>query len=85
MTARARDCLDLPALGRAVEARRRERGMSYLAVAREAGICTVNLAQRLEGGGSLSAETFVRLLGWLGETDVGPYVVAGVVAVGDGG
>ncbi len=79
MTAHVRGCLNLPALGRAVEARRRELGMSYRAVAREAGISSVNLKQRLEGDGSLSAEVFLRLLTWLGETDVGPYVRAGAV------
>lgn len=37
----------------------------------------MNLGQRLAGDGMISAETFVRLLVWLGETDVGPYVWTG--------
>ncbi len=71
---RLRGVFDLRALAASVEARRRSRNVSYGLVAREAGISAQNLAQRLERCGSLDSETFVRLLLWLGETDVGPYV-----------
>lgn len=71
--ARAPGAFDMPAFAAAVHARVRERNISYRQVGRESGVCEVNITQRLRGGG-LSADTFVRLLLWLGETDVTPYV-----------
>ncbi len=70
---RRRGVFDLPALAARVEAVRRERNISFRQVGREAGIDGTNMTGRLAGS-SLDAETFVRLLLWLGETDVGPYV-----------
>ncbi len=76
---RIRGVFNLPALAAAVEARRRSRGIAYGVVAREAGVNRQNLEQRLARSGSLDSETFLRLLLWLGEVDVSPYVTAGVV------
>ncbi len=82
---RVRGAFNLPALAAAVEARRRARDISYGAVARESGVNRQNLAQRLARSGSLDVETFLRLLLWLGETDVTPYVnTAGEVAMAPG-
>ena len=71
---RVRGVFDLPAFAAALEARRKERNIPYGRIAREAGICRINLEQRLTRGAGLDSETFLRLLLWLGETDVGPYV-----------
>jgi transcriptional regulator with XRE-family HTH domain len=64
---------DPEALSLAVDARRVERGISDRRVAAEA--CTSPSAlTRLAQGRTVSIDVLVALLGWLGETDLKPYL-----------
>lgn len=70
---RRRGVFDMTAFAAAVHERVRSRWISYRQAGREAGVDGANLAGRL-GGRSLDAETFLRLLVWLGESDVSRYI-----------
>lgn len=76
MTAHARR-LDTEALYAVLDRRRRERRIPWRQVASEAGLATVNLGTKLGRGSSLSADSLIALLLWLGDTDVKPYIRAG--------
>jgi transcriptional regulator with XRE-family HTH domain len=62
-----------------LETVRIERGLSGRALMREAGISTSGaspgLYTRLRQGYGLSLHNYVRFALWLGETDIGPYVI----------
>lgn len=66
---------DAEALYIALDRKRRERRIrSARQILREAGISTPSTLTRLGQGSGLSADTLVRLLGWMGETDMTPYM-----------
>lgn len=65
--------LDPDALYVALDRRRRRHRLSWRAVAGEAGVSPAALS-RLSSGRRPDADTLVRLLAWLGSTDLAPYV-----------
>lgn len=70
-----RPVFDSEALYLAIDKQRRQRRVrSQRAVLREAGITTPSTLTRLGQGNSLDANTLVRLLVWLGETNLAPYI-----------
>lgn len=75
---------DAEALYVAVDRRRRELGISKREVCRQIGEHTPSAVTRLGRGVKPSADQLVRLLHWLGETDLGPYT-APVAAEGGAG
>lgn len=60
--------LDINALYRAVDDHRRERRLTWAGVSRETHIDRI--AARLDGRRTLSADVFIRLLAFIGETRV---------------
>jgi hypothetical protein len=68
--------LDSDALYVAVDRQRRARQISMRRVAAEAGISASALT-RLGRGSDLAAFGLIRLLAWLGETDLKPYITEG--------
>jgi hypothetical protein len=66
--------LDVEALYRAVDRRRRELGVSKREVCRQVGEHTPSAVTRLGRGVRPSTDQLVRLLHWLGETDLAPYI-----------
>lgn len=70
---RGRLDLDVEALYTAIDRRRRTRRMHFRDVAREAGISPSGLT-RLGLGRRPDADNLVRLLGWLGTTDLRPFI-----------
>lgn len=66
--------LDTEALYVAVDRRRRRLRISRREVLRQIGEKTPSALTRLGQGGQPSADLLVRLLDWLGETDLAPYV-----------
>lgn len=62
------------ALYAAVEQRRRDCGISSREVMRQAGAGTPSTMTRLAGGHHISLDVFLRLLMWLGCTDVRPFI-----------
>jgi hypothetical protein len=64
------------ALYLALDKQRRARGpgCSWRKVAQEAGIVNSAVGVRLGRGQDVHADTLVRLLAWLGETDLAPYI-----------
>ncbi len=68
--------LDTEALYTALDRQRRERRISFRQVLREAGIPCASITTRLGRHHQVSAENLIRLLLWLGETDLKPYLRA---------
>lgn len=67
--------LDSAAFLAALDDQRRALGISWRELCRQAGIYPgYPIAERLAAGNTASVDTFLRLLAWLGETDVTPYV-----------
>lgn len=67
--------VDPEALYLAIDRRRRSQHSSWRDVVSAVGLAPAYpLGTHLGRGGSLAADTFVRLLLWLGETDIKPYV-----------
>lgn len=67
--------LDAEALYTAIDReRRRRRIRGHREVLRQAGIPGPSLLTRLGQGHLPSADNLVRLLAWLGETDLAPYI-----------
>jgi hypothetical protein len=63
------------ALFKAVMATAKVRGgLSYRQIAREAGLNSINTLTRIKQGSHLDADNLVRLLVWLGNTDLKPYL-----------
>ena len=65
---------DSAALYAALDLRRKALRITWQQVAAQAGLGTDSTLTRLGHGGSLRTDTFLRLLAWLSETDVTPYV-----------
>jgi hypothetical protein len=65
---------DSAAFFAAVDDARRERGVSWRTVLVEAGIKGASFITRFTGGQTPDANNLVRLLAWLGTTDMGPYM-----------
>lgn len=65
---------DAEALYVAIDRERRARYLSWRGVLREAGIPGVTLITRMAHGGAPDANNLVRLLLWLGNTDIKPYI-----------
>ena len=65
---------DSAALYAALDLRRKALRISWREVAAQAGIGVGSSLTNLKRGHSLKADTFLRLLAWLSETDVTPYV-----------
>ena len=65
---------DSAALYAALDLRRQALRISWRQVAAQAGLATDTTLTTLGRGHSLKADTFLRLLAWLSETDVTPYV-----------
>lgn len=61
------------ALYLALDKRRRERRISWRAIAGEAGV-GIFTGPRLGRGQDVHSDTLVRLMVWLGETDLTPYM-----------
>jgi hypothetical protein len=74
MTAHQAGALDVEALYAAVDRRRRQRRISFREACGEAGIPSSATLTRLGRGSQVSADNLVRLLLWLGETDIKPYL-----------
>lgn len=66
--------LDVEALYVAVDRRRRQLRISRRDVLRQIGERTPSSLSRLGQGRHPSADLLVRLLYWLGDTDISPYV-----------
>ena len=66
--------LDCDALYVALDRQRRARRMSWRDVLLGAGIKGPSLATRLGQGHPPAVDNLVRLLTWLGETDLKPYI-----------
>jgi hypothetical protein len=66
---------DSAALYAALDRRRGELGVTWREVLRQSGVAAVGTITYLSQGRSLSADTLLRLLVWLGDTDVAPYVL----------
>jgi hypothetical protein len=64
---------DRKAFYAALEARRAELGISGRELMRQADVHTASTWPRITRGAEVSLDTFLRLLAWLGETDVKPY------------
>ncbi len=69
--------LDHEALYLALDRQRRMHRLSWRRVAEESGIGVINIGTRLGQGHSLSVETLIRLMLWLGVTDLGPFMRVG--------
>lgn len=67
---------DSEALYVAIDRRRRELGISKREVCRQVGERTPSAVTRIERGTHPSADLLARLLHWLGDTDLSPYIVA---------
>lgn len=67
---------DPEALYVAIDKRRRELGISKREVCRQVGERTPSAVTRIGRGTHPSADLLVRLLHWLGSTDLAPYMVA---------
>lgn len=65
--------LDLPALHAAVDAERRRQGLTWRKAAAAAGLPPSTFT-RMGGGGLPAATALVRILLWLGQTDLAPYI-----------
>jgi hypothetical protein len=65
---------DPAALHAALDRRRRASGISWRELQRQAGIAGHSTPARLVAGQTLRADTLLRLMAWLGETDITPYV-----------
>ena len=65
---------DADALYVAVDKERRKRRISFHKVCREAGVPSSSTVTRLGHGANLSADNLARLLLWLGDTDLTPYL-----------
>lgn len=61
-------------LFRAMEAKRRDEGLSMLNATIACGISSVTVWKDMARGAGCHAETFVRILHWLGTTDVQPFL-----------
>jgi hypothetical protein len=70
---RASGLFDSDALYIAIDRQRRQRRISFRQIAREAGL-QPNTTTRLGQGRAISADVLIRLLIWLGETDLKPYI-----------
>ena len=79
MSAVPASILNTEALYVAVDRRRRERKLSHRKACADAGlpIGSRNLFTGLRRGDPPSLENFLRLLLWLGETDIRPYLLDG--------
>lgn len=66
--------LDTEALYVAIDRRRRELRITRREVLRQIGERTPSALTRLGQGGHPSADQLIRLLTWLGETDLKPYI-----------
>ena len=77
MTAHQIGTLNMDALYVAIDRRRRERRISFRGVCREARI-SPGTTTRLGRDSQISAENLARLLLWLGETDLKPYLTTEV-------
>lgn len=62
------------ALYLALDKQRRARVISWRRVALECGAKNISVGPRLGRGVDVHADTLVRLLAWLGETDLKPYI-----------
>lgn len=62
------------ALAVAIGEKRRELGISRREVVRQAGAGTPSTLTRLDEGRHISVDVFLRLLLWLGCTDIRPFV-----------
>ena len=69
-----RQQFDIEALYVAVDRARRERRLSWRGVLRDAGIPGLGLITRLAHGKPPDVHNLVRLLVWLGNTDIKPYI-----------
>jgi hypothetical protein len=69
--------LDCDALYVALDRQRRARRMSWRAVLLDAGVKGPSLATRLGQGFPPATDNLVRMLLWLGETDLKPYIATG--------
>lgn len=67
--------LDVEALYVALDRARRQRRVSWRQLCREAGIPGSSTTTRLGRGLAPSAENLARLLVWLGQTDLKPYLM----------
>lgn len=66
---------DVEALYVALDKRRRQRNISARELLRQAGFGnSASIWTRIGHGQSLSADALVKLLAWLGETDLKPYM-----------
>ena len=66
---------DSEALALALDEQRQQRGLTWRQVAREAGV-SPSLMTRLACGDQPTVRSLVAVLGWLGETDLKPYLRA---------
>jgi hypothetical protein len=64
------------ALYLALDKKRRADRTSWRQIARDLGMKNVQVGPRLGRGQDVHADTLVRLMGWLGETDLTPYITA---------
>jgi len=65
---------DVEALYLALDKARRQRHLSWRAVLREAGVPGLSVITRTARGKPPDVHNLVRLLLWLGNTDIAPYV-----------
>lgn len=74
MTAHVRGCFDSAAFRARLDQRRTELGISWREVNRQSGLPAAAGAIKLRYGYVPNIETVCRLMAWLGETDLGPYL-----------
>lgn len=68
--------LDVEALYVDLDRKRRTLRISGREVLRRSGVCGPSIWTRLSRGGAPDVDNLVRLLAWLGTTDLAPYIVA---------
>ena len=69
-------CLDVEALYQALDRKRRQARLRWRDIAKEAGVSPSTLT-RVGHGRRPDADGLVRLLVWLGETDVRAFIAGG--------
>ena len=69
--------LDRKALHEALDERRQAEGMRWADVAGQSGVVASTLSRLAGGYGSPSADGLLRLMSWLGVTDIRSFIRAG--------
>ena len=66
--------LDTEALYQALDRRRRELRISFREICRQAGVSGASVTTKLGHGSKVNSDNLIRLICWLGETSITPYI-----------